>query len=128
MHHFVFLKTDSLTRRSPFPTHRFLGVSSPAFLRYYEGAKTASAHFLTSLFARIGYPVVSHCFAYAGCETPPTYPDLGQPVALLLVSSRQGSRRLSHVPVKPALHLPCSPTPDRPLHWPYYHASGSAPA
>ncbi|NCA75149.1 MAG: hypothetical protein EOM90_02335 [Alphaproteobacteria bacterium] len=30
----------------------------------------------------------------------------------------QGSRRLSHVPVKPALHLPCSQTPDESLHLP----------
>ncbi len=94
----MFLKTDSLTRRTPFPTHRLLGESSPAFNRYYEGAKTASAYFLTSLIARIGYPVVSQCFAYAGCETPPTYLGLGRPVALLLVSSRSGKQEA----------LPCS--------------------
>ena len=119
VHTFVFLKIDSITRRTPFPNHRLLWASSPAFNRYYEGAKTASVRFLTSLFARIGYPDVSHYFAYAGCETPPTYPGIGRPVALFLVSSRQGNRRLSHVPVKPYIHLPCSPTPDRTWHLPF---------
>ena len=114
----MFLKIDSITRRSPFPTHRFLWGSSPAFNRYYEGAKTASVRLLTSLYARIGYPVVSQYFAYAGCETPPAYPGLGQPVAQLLVSFRQGNSRLSHVPVKPSLHLPCSQTPNGSWHLP----------
>lgn len=98
MHSFVFLKTDSLTRRTPFPTHRLLGERSPAFKRYYEGAKTAFAYFLTSLIARIGYPDVSQCFAYTGCETPPAYLGLGRPVALLLVSFRSGKQEA----------LPCS--------------------
>ena len=71
---------------------------------------------------------MSRYFAYTGGETPPVYLGLGQPVALLLVSFRRGNRRLSHVPVKPALHLPCSPTPDGPWHWPNFHASGSAHA
>ena len=114
----MFLKIDSITRLTPFPTLRLLGQRSPVFDRYYEVAKTASARFLTSLFARIGYPDLSQCFAYAGFETPPTYPDLGQPVALILVFYDQGNRRLSHVPVKPALHLPCSQTPDGLLHLP----------
>ncbi len=114
----MFLKIDSITRRTPFPNHRLLWASSPAFNRYYEGAKTASVRFLTSLFARIGYPDVSQWFAYAGCETPPTYPGLGRPVALLLVSFRQGDSRLSHVPVKPSLHLLYSKTPDGLLHSP----------
>jgi hypothetical protein len=126
MHNLVFLKTDSITRRSPFPTYRLLGASSPVFNRYYEGAKTASVHFLTSLLARIGYPDVSQWFAYAGCETPPSYLGLGRPVALLLVSFRRGNSRLSHVPVKPTLHLPCSQTPDGPWHSPL-HALGSVP-
>ena len=61
---------------------------------------------------------MSRYFAYTGGETPPVYLGLGQPVALLLVSFRRGNRRLSHVPVKPALHLPCSQTPDESLHLP----------
>ncbi len=116
-----------MTRRTPFPNHRFLGTSSPAFKRYYEGAKTASVRFLTSLFARIGYPDVSQCFAYTGCETPPAYLGLGRPVALLLVSFRRGNRRLSHVPVKPALHLLCCHTPGGPWHLPFYRAFGTIP-
>jgi len=122
----VFLKIDSITRHSPFPTRWLLGVSSPVFNRYYEGAKTASVHLLTSLFARIRYPEVSQWFAYTGCETPPVYQGLGRPDALFLVSSLQGNRRLSHVPVKPALHLPCSQTPDGPWHLPC-RALGIAP-
>ena len=126
MHNLVFLKTDSITRRTPFPTYWLLWASSPAFNRYYEGAKTASARFLTSLLARIGYPDVSQCFAYTGCETPPAYLGLGRPVALLLVSFRRGNSRLSHVPVKPYLHLPCSQTPDGLSHLPL-RASSAVP-
>lgn len=127
MHNLVFLKTDSITRCTPFPNHRPLWASSPAFNRYYEGTKTASVCFLISLFARFGYPDVSQCFAYTGCETLPAYLGLGRPVALLLVSFRQGNSRPSHVPVKPSLHLPCSQTPDGPWHLPC-RALGAAPA
>ena len=94
----MFLKIDSITRRTPFPNHRLLWASSPAFNRYYEGTKTASAHFLASLFARIRYPDVSQWFAYTGCETPPVYQGLGRPVALILVSFRAGKQEA----------LPCS--------------------
>jgi hypothetical protein len=41
---------------------------------------------------------MSQCFAYAGGETLPAYPGLGQPVALLLVSFRAGKQEA----------LPCS--------------------
>ena len=67
---------------------------------------------------------MSQYFAYTGCETPPAYLGLGRPVALLLVSFRRGNRRLSHVPVKPALHLLYSQTPDGPWHLPLLSCFG----